>query len=171
MNFQQLIEKRQSVREYKNTPVENEKLLQILNAGRLAPSAVNFQPWKFVVINNPESKKEFEQVYHREWFKKAPVYIVICSDHQQSWKRAADNKDHADIDAAIAIDHMTLMAAELDLGTCWICNFDVQRCSQLLNTPPQMEPIAILSLGYPDGISLNNKKRKTLEEIVIWESF
>ncbi|MCL3781082.1 nitroreductase [Prolixibacteraceae bacterium JC049] len=171
MTLQEIIEKRYSVRSYLDKPVEEEKLLKVLNAGRLAPSAVNFQPWKFVVVKDSENKKAFESVYHRDWFNQAPVYIIICADHTQSWKRAADEKDHADIDAAIAIDHMTLMAIELGLGTCWVCNFYTDQCREKLNMPEHMEPVAILSLGYPANETTPNKKRKSLDDVVIWESF
>ncbi|MCT4602113.1 MAG: nitroreductase family protein, partial [Marinifilum sp.] len=82
-----------------------------------------------------------------------------------------DGKDHTDIDASIAIDHMTLQATELGLGTCWICNFYVEKCKDFFQLPDHIEPIAILSLGYPNDDKMPAKKRKSLEEIVHWEKF
>lgn len=170
MQFNQLITQRFSVRKYKNIPVENDKLMQILEAGRLAPSAVNNQPWHFIVIREPDNLKKIHKVYHREWMQEAPVIIVICADHSQSWKRASDGKDSSDMDAAIAVDHMTLQAAESGLGTCWICNFDVRACSELLKLPENIEPVVLLTLGYPD-VPVKPKERKSLGEIVHWENF
>jgi len=99
-----------------------------------------------------------------------PAVIVACGDHQQAWKRA-DGKDHCDIDIAIAVDHMTLAAAEIGLGTCWICAFDAKRCAQVLNLPERLEPVALLPIGYPaDGKSPDRHAtdRKPLEQIVTW---
>jgi nitroreductase len=171
MNFRELSLGRYSVRSYKAMTVEDEKLVKILEAGQIAPSAVNNQPWHFIVIREPDNHKQFSEIYHRDWFNEAPVYIVICGDHNLSWKRSEDGKDHCDIDAAIAIDHMTLQATELGLGTCWICNFHVQKCIDFLNLPAHIEPIAILSLGYPLDQTPPQKKRKALAEIVHWEKF
>ena len=150
--------------------MEHEKLLQILEAGRLAPSAVNYQPWHFIVVRQPENLKKLHSVYKRDWIKSAPVIIVACADHSQSWKRSSDGKDSADIDLAIAVDHMTLQASELGLGTCWICNFDVNRCSDLFKLPSQIEPVVLLPIGYPE-IDSPDKKRKSMEEIIRWEEF
>ncbi|MDE5422620.1 nitroreductase family protein [Ancylomarina sp. DW003] len=172
MNLLNTIKDRYSVRAYLDKKVEDEKLMQILEAGQYAPSAVNFQPWHFIVIREKENHDKFSHIYHREWFKEAPVYIVICSDHSKSWKRAEDEKDHADIDAAITTDHMTLQATELGLGTCWICNFHVQKCREYFDLPDHIEPVSILSLGYPDLEKRQpKKKRNSLDEIVHWEKF
>lgn len=171
MNFIDLVKKRYSVREYTSQKVEKEKLLQILEAGQYAPSAVNKQPWHFIVVEEEENHAKFSAIYHRDWFQKAPVYIVICGDHEQAWKRKEDGKDHTDVDAAIAIDHMTLQATELGLGTCWICNFYVEQCKSFFSLPDHIEPIAILSLGYPASTTSLEKKRKSLDEIVHWEKF
>lgn len=171
MDLRTIIENRYSVRSYQQREVEKEKLIKILEAGQLAPSAVNNQPWHFIVVREPENHANFSEIYHRDWFKEAPVYIIVCGDHSAAWKRKEDGKDHTDVDAAIAIDHMTLQATELGLGTCWICNFYVEKCREFFQLPEQIEPIAILSLGYPGDDKLPVKKRKTLDEIVHWEKF
>lgn len=165
MNFLQLAKSRFSIRKYKSTPVEKEKLVQVLEAGQHAPSAVNFQPWHFIVVDDISTLEKVHTAYPREWIKQAPLIIVACSDHSQSWKRTSDKKDSADIDISIAVDHMTLMATQLGLGTCWVCNFDVQKCSDILELPEHVEPVVILPLGYPD-ITIPAKKRKPLQEIV-----
>lgn len=171
MSFNQLINRRFSVRKYKNDPVEEEKLLQILEAARLAPSAANYQPWHFIVVSKPENLSRLHLCYHREWFQQAPVVIVACADHSRSWKRGYDGRNSADIDVAIAVDHITLQAAELGLGTCWICNFDAPKCSETLNLPEHVEPIAMIPVGYPEKENIPPKKRKTLEEIIHREVF
>ena len=170
MNVKNAIENRFSVRKFKNTPVEPEKLSQILEAARLAPSAVNNQPWHFIVVYKPENLKKIYEVYPREWIKSASVVIIACSDPSKAWTRSADGKNSADIDIAIAADHIILQATELDLGTCWICNFNVNRCSELFEIPAPIEPAVLIPLGYPD-IDPPVKKRKPLEAIIHWEKF
>ncbi|RIJ47637.1 nitroreductase [Maribellus luteus] len=169
MTLPDIIKKRFSVRKFKGQPVEKQKLIQILEAGRMAPSAVNYQPWHFIVVEQ-EKLAELCTTYSAQWLQQAPLAIVICSDHSQSWKRGSDGKDSADIDAAIAIDHMTLMATFLGLGTCWVCNFNANRCSEILKLPRNIEPVALLPFGYPD-ISAPNKQRKSLDEIVHYNEF
>jgi len=172
-SFIELAKKRFSSRKYSTRLIEEEKLMQVLEAGRIAPSAANFQPWIFVVVKGEDAKREFESIYNKEWFKEAPVFIIICGDHDVSWKRY-DGKDHCDIDVAIAVDHMTLAAADIGLATCWICNFDITKCSELLNLPSNIEPIAILPLAYPEDevvVDRHNKQRKPLSEIVRYDVF
>ena len=171
MDFLNLAKNRYSSRKYVSAPVEEEKLLKILEAARVAPSAVNKQPWIFYVIREKYNLEKICTAYHRDWLKEAPVVIVACANHGASWIRA-DKKDHADIDLAIAIDHMTLQATELGLATCWICNFDVTKCREILKLYSHIEPIAIIPLAYPADITDPNRHsnmRKPLDEIVVWE--
>lgn len=170
MKFDEIIRERFSARSFTNRKVEKTTLLEILEAARMAPSAVNFQPWHFIVIQDNENLSDFQEVYPRDWFKKAPVCIVICADHSQSWKRKTDGKDFADVDAAIAIDHLVLKATELGLGTCWVCNFDAGLVKQKLHIPEYIEPIALIPMGYSDS-EKPVKTRKELERIVHWEKF
>ena len=163
-----------SVRDYVSRNVEKEKLEYILEAARLAPSAVNFQPWFFVVIKGEEGCNHIRQCYDREWFRSAPMYILVCADHRSSWVRKSDGKDHADIDVAIATEHICLAAAEKELGTCWVCNFDTDLCKQLFNLPSGVEPVVIVPIGYPKEPEVfvsTPKRRKAFNEIVKWESF
>lgn len=174
MQFLELAKKRSSVRSYQTTPVEREKLLAVLEAGRIAPSAVNYQPWYFVVLEEEAIRKKVAAAYPKDWVLEAPVLIVICGDHQHSWKRKHDQKDHCDIDVAIAVTQMTLAATELGLGTCWICAFDPKVCRETLDLPEQIEPIAILTLGYPKSQAdpdRHSKERKELNAVVRWNGF
>ncbi|MGI6308110.1 MAG: nitroreductase family protein [Dethiobacteria bacterium] len=174
MSFLELAKKRYSVRSFKDMPVEEEKLRVVLEAGRVAPSAVNYQPIYFIVVQEKEIKEQIGGTYKGSWILEAPVIIVICGDHSKSWRRA-DGKDHCDIDAAIAIDHMTLAAADLGLGTCWVCAFNSMECHRILRLPAHIETIALLPLGYPaeeEGIDRKvAKKRKPMDEIVHWNGF
>jgi len=171
MDFINLAKQRYSCRNYDSKPVTQEKLDLVLEAGRIAPSAANRQPWHFIVIREKENLEKIGRVYHHDWFIKAPCVIILCGDHSQSWKRK-DHKDHTDIDIAIAADHMTLQAADLGLGTCWICNFDADLCCKLFNLPANLEPIVLLPLGYPLDMSdpeRHTSQRKPLNEIVSYE--
>lgn len=174
MNLLEIMKKRCSIRQYASAPVEAEKMDYLLEAMRSAPSAVNFQPWYFIVVSRPEGLARIRACYPREWFASAPLYIIVCADHSQSWKRASDGKDHADIDAAIAAEHLCLAAAEQGLGTCWVCNFDAARCKEYFRLPASVEPVALVPVGYPLHPSLFEdapKKRKSLQEIVKQETF
>jgi nitroreductase len=172
MSFLDLAKSRFSVRKYKSEPVSEEDLNYVLEAGRIAPSAVNYQPWHFLVLRKKESLEKIHQTYNREWFREAPVVIVLLGDHTQGWKRA-DGKDHTDIDIAIAADHITLAATDRGLGTCWVCNFDKQKTIELFNLPDHFEPIVFLPLGHADVLSdpeRHLEKRKPFLDIVSFDS-
>jgi nitroreductase len=169
MDFLSLAKKRYSVRSFLDTPVEDEKLMKVLEAARLAPSACNNQPLVLIVIKDEASRKKLETVYNRPWFLHAPVIIGACCDRKLSWRRN-DGKDYGDVDIAIAMDHMTLAATETGLGTCWIGAFKAQEAKKVLMLPEYIDPIAFTPLGYftPDIV---NKSRKKIEELVHWEFF
>lgn len=166
MNFLELVTKRCSIRRFASTPVEIEKIEYILEAARLSPSAVNFQPWTFVVVQQEEGKQKLHDCYSREWFKSAPLYIIVCGHHDQSWKRGSDGKDFLDVDAAIAAEHICLAATELGLGTCWVCNFNAELCHRQFGLPDTTEPIAINSDWLPGrfvNVRTNSQKKKRIE--------
>lgn len=168
MTFLDLAKSRYSVRSYLPEPVEQEKLDYILECGRIAPSAANYQPRQVFVVRGGEMKKQICETYSRKWLAEAPVILVFCGDHSRAWKRP-DGKDHTDIDIAIMVDHMTLAAAEQGLGTCWICHFDAAKCAQILQLPEHMEPIVLLPVGYPGHVPDDRSRhlvRKGLGEIV-----
>lgn len=171
MNFLELATQRSSIRNFESTPVEKEKLLYILEAARIAPSAVNFQPWQFLVVTDPEILKCVQVVYPREWLVTAPVIIVAMGDHNRGWHRKSDGKDFTDIDVAIAVDHLMLAATEQGLGSCWICNFDAEKCCDILNTPDNLEMIALIPIGYPVIEPKSAKKREPIDQLVHWNKF
>ena len=168
MEFSELARRRFSCRNYSDEPVVKELLDKVLEAGRIAPSAVNLQPWHFFVFQDAAALDKIYSCYHREWFRTAPCVIVLCGDHSRSWKRR-EGKDHLDIDVAIATDHMTLQATELGLATCWICNFDPEAVRRVLDLPEELEPVVILPLGYPveqGDPSRHREKRHPLGDMV-----
>jgi nitroreductase len=169
MSFLTLAESRRSVRRYHDREVEEEKLRTILEAGRLAPSACNFQPWHFVVIRDRKLKARLREAYDKDWFIDAPVIIVAACDRRTSWKRK-DGKDYGDIDIAIAVDHITLAAAELNLGTCWVGAFDQWKAREALSLPYHIEPIILLPLGYPAD-EPREKSREGLDSMLHQEGF
>lgn len=166
MTFKELAEMRSSVRGFDGQAVSDEDIKYILDCARLAPSAVNYQPWKFIVVESESGKDRIHKCYHREWFNSAPLYIICVADHSKSWHRA-DGKDHADIDIAIAAEHICLAAADRGLASCWVCNFDSKLTSQSFGLADGQEPCVLIPIGHsPSGSAVSEKKRKPLEEIV-----
>jgi nitroreductase len=164
---------RYSVRSYLDKAVEEDKLIQVLEAGRIAPSAANFQPWHVIAVRDREMIGRIGEAYPRPWFIAAPVILVVCGDHDKGWKRG-DGKDFTDVDIAIAVDHMTLAAASLGLGTCWVCNFDAGKITRLFNLPGRIEPIVLLPLGYPakaEDTASRHVLRNPMDKFVHWEKF
>lgn len=103
MNFLELVKERRAIRQFDFKEVEQEKLDYILECARLAPSAVNIQPWLFFIVKSEEKKRNLQKAYPNRWIDSASLYIVACADSEQSWKRSYDNKDHVDVDLSIAI--------------------------------------------------------------------
>ena len=169
MKFIGSIKKRYSVRAYKSAPVEEYKLDAVLEAMRLAPTACNLQPFQFIVIHTKDRQEELRRIYRPSWFVQAPLIICVCSQPDKAWTRR-DGKNYADIDAAIAMDHLILSAAEMDLGTCWIADFNPAEARAIMELPEDVEPIAFTPLGYPADTA-GSKKRKTITELVRYEKW
>ena len=167
MDFSELVAKRYSVRAFKPDPVEDEKLQQVLEAARLAPTAANRQPFRLIVIHTDANRAGLKKIYHREWFGQAPLVICACAVPAEAWVRR-DGKNYADVDVTIAMDHLILAAANLGLGTCWVGAFDPQAAREVLHLPEGIEPVAFTPLGYPAD-SAQVKERKALGELVKYE--
>ena len=169
MEFTDLICKRISLRNYDpDRPVPKETIEKILDAGRMAPSAVNFQPWKFLVVSSPAMLEKVRACYHREWYKKAPHVLIVTGFKDQAWTRKFDGHNSIETDAAIAMTHLILAAENEGVGTCWIENYDPQMLREALNINDNQMVFGITPLGYPEpGYSKNTeKKRKPLSDIV-----
>lgn len=171
MQFNELAEKRVSIRSYTEESVTPEQLQIVLEAGRLAPTACNFQPFQFIVVQKKENLAALAKAYPGDWFAEAPMVIAICIDPKKAWHRSRhDDRCYADVDAAIAADHMTLAAAEIELGTCWIGAFDPKAARKVLKTPRAIEPLILLTLGHPNEAG-RPKTRKSLDELVRYENW
>jgi nitroreductase len=172
MSLIEIAKRRHSCRSYLKQTIEEDKIKRILEAGRIAPSAANKQPWLFIYINENPLLNQVKDCYHSAWLESAPALIVICGNHDRSWKRD-DGKDHCDIDIAIATDHITLAATDEGLGTCWVCKFDAIKCASILQLPPLMEAMVILAIGYPEGHNDPNRhqtQRLPFDKIVLWNN-
>lgn len=164
MNFSELITRRYSVRLYRNDPVEPEKLTAILEAARLAPTAANRQAFGIIVAQPKSDPEGFRRLYPREWFLGAPNVLVVCTDAEKAWVNK-ETKNYAMVDAALVVDHMVLQATELGLGTCIIAAFDPPVARELFALPPAVEPVLMITLGYP-AVQPGEKIRKPLTELV-----
>jgi nitroreductase len=165
MDVFEAIQKRRSIRNYKPTPVPTGKLVKILEAARLAPSASNVQPRHFIVVTDDATKEDLSAGIFARFLKQVPVVIVACGDEKKAKKWYA-------IDVAIAVQNMVLAATGEGLGTCWIGSFNENRVRNLLKIPENLRVVVLLAIGYPqDKEALTYKifrmvvKRKSLDEI------
>lgn len=168
MDFFELIKTRRSVRAYKPDPLTPAQIEQILEAGRLAPTAANRQPFRILVIETAGREEALRRIYGREWFTDAPYVLCVCGVEDEGWVRRHDSKRYLDVDAAIVMDHMILAAAALGLGTCWIGAFDPDAAREVLELPTGVEPIAFTPVGVPAD-DPGAKQRKALEELVKYD--
>lgn len=169
MDVIEAIKKRRSVRAYQNELIPKEKLKRIPEAARLAPSARNSQSHKFIVVKDQQPRKELAKEGTSESFiGGAPVIIVaVALDPEYVM---SDGVPAHPVDIAIALDHMTLVAVEEGLGTCWIGAFYQDQVKQMLGIPEKYKVVTLLSVGYPAD-SPRKKFRKPLEEIICYDSF
>lgn len=163
MDFYDVIKQRRSVRAYRSTPVEQEKLARVLEAARLAPTAANRQPIQLYVIRKKELRRRLMEAYSQQWFADAPIIICACARPSEAWARM-DGKSYADVDTTIAMDHLILAATAEGLGTCWIGAFNPERLREVLGIPTELEPVALTPLGYP-AAEPGPTSRKPLDDI------
>jgi len=163
------IKKRRSVRSYQDKEIPEDVLQQVLEAGRLAPSANNKQHWKFIVVKDESLRKKLVPACkNQEFVGEAPVviagcgtdpdYVMTCGEHSYS------------IDLAIALGHMSLEAASLGLGTCWIGAFYQDKVKEILNIPEGVRIVNLLTLGYPKKLGTKTE-RKPLSEIICYDKY
>lgn len=173
--FQRLINNRQSVRGYKPDMVEKDKLDRVLEAGRIAPSACNAQPWKFIVVDDPELKNKVADATSNRviginhFTKQAPVHIVVVlepANFNSNFGSIMKDKNLPLIDIGIAAAHLSLQATAEGLGTCILGWFNEGTIKKLLNIPKSKRVILVITLGYAASDELREKKRKTTDEVV-----
>ncbi len=172
MSVLDIAKKRYSVRKYKNQPIENDKLEQILEAAIIAPTAANIQPHRLLVLNEEESLAKLRKAttsHHN-----APLAIIILGDHNNVWVRDFDGKNMVDIDTSIVTTHMMLTATDLGLGSCWVTWFNPAVIRQEFNLPSNLEPVSILTLGYsadtPQSPERHAQTRKPYSETIFFNT-
>lgn len=168
MKIIELIQARESIRSYDpKRPVSQDVLMQIAEAGRLAPSAANLQPWKFVFVSTEAKLEAVRRTYPRSWFADAPHVLIVVGDKSEAWKRQ-DGYCSIETDLTIAMDHMILAASGLGLATCWVGNFDYEQLRAVLQLSENELVFAITPLGYPkaDFETKGLKTRKPAEQVV-----
>ena len=157
MSLLDVILSRRSIRRYENKEIPKDVLDQIVEAGRQSPSAMNVQPYRFVIVKKSEIKKEMKSIFSR-FLEKAPVIIVGCANPKS---RLAGK--WAIGDTSIALQNMVLAAWSLGVGSCWIGSFNEKKTKQALKIPEDWKVVALLTLGYPAETPKPRKKKSTDE--------
>ena len=168
MELKEAIKRRYSVRDFEEKPVPEEKLLRVLEAARLAPSAGNGQYWKFVVVREAKRRQELADASGQSFVAEAPVVIAAVATMPDLIMECGVPA-HA-VDLAIAVDHMTLAAVDEGLGTCWIGAYSQEEVRDILQIPRNCRVVALLPLGFPRQTP-GLKTRKALDEVVSYEIF
>jgi len=169
MDFYDLIRSRESVRDYDpNRKIDDSVLYRILNAGRLAPSASNRQPWTFLLVSSKAKLEKVRACYQKSWFQQAPHILIIIGDKTKSWVRSSDGYNSIETDLAIAMDHIILAAEYENVGTCWIEDYDLKILSEAICLKENEVIFAITPFGNQNkGYQKHgNKNRMPIEEIM-----
>jgi len=167
MEVTEAIRSRRSIRNYLDKPVEEDKLLRVLEAARLAPSASNLQEWRFVVVRDEMTRRKLMDAAKGQRFVgQAPVVIACCAETDEHVMTCGQMC--YPINVAIAIDHMTLAAVEEGLGTCWVGAFYADQVKEILGIPEHVPVVELLALGYP-AVVPQPTRRLALDEIVKYE--
>jgi len=168
MTVLEAIRKRYSCRAYQDKNIEKEKLSQILDAARLAPSAKNQQDWRFVVVTDKEKKHKLVEATNNQTFiENAGAIIVACSVSSEVMRCG---QAVGPIDVAIALEHICLQAAQLGLATCWIGSFYPDKVRPIVGIPQDVAIIELMALGYPSD-KQKEPKREPMEKIVCYENW
>jgi nitroreductase len=168
MDFMDVVRNRESIRDYDpEKPIERDLLLRVLEAGRLAPSASNRQPWEMLVFESDAGLKRIRSCYDKSWFRDAPVILAVKGSRSHAWSRS-DGYNSLETDLTIIMDHLILAAEYYGLATCWIANFDNRQLRSVLELSGDEQVFAMTPLGYPrDGFEKRGRKvRKSLDEVV-----
>jgi len=161
MSLLDVIFRRRSIRRYKSKPVPDDVLKNILEAGRLAPSGDNAQPWHFIVVADSEIKRELSKGMWRRFIKDSAFIIVGCGEKYDKWST---------VDVTIALENMVLAAEAQNVGSCWIGAFEEEEVKELLGVPDNLKVVALVSFGYP-AEKPSPRNKKNLESIVHYNRF
>ena len=167
MDFLELAKNRYSCRSFSNKKVEKEKIYKILEAGRIAPTAMNIQPQRILVLEDKEKLEALGKCTRYGWG--AP----ICYDKDISWKRKYDNQDEGIVDASIVTTQMMLEVHNLGLGSTWVGYFDPMKVREVYKIPANLEIVSILPIGYPSEDAKPNERhedRNAIDKMVFWDN-
>lgn len=169
MDVFEAIRNRRSIRKYKDTQIEDEKLEKMLETARIAPSAANRQEWKFILVKDDEKREKLVDAAHGQKFlRQAPVVIVACST--ESERKMPCGQYAYTVDLSIAVSFMILEATELGLGTCWLGAYNEDEVKKILNVPEIIRVPAMFTVGYADE-NPAQRPRKALDKIVCYEKY
>ncbi len=172
MDFEKLIDERYSVRNFKSEHLEQAVVDKILKAGHKAPTGCNYQPQRIIVFNTDESIEKLKGCTKCHF--NAPTAMLVCHNREESWKRIYDGALSSPVDAVIVTTYMMLAAQNEGVGTCWVMHFDPAKMRETFSIPENIEPVALLVMGYPsdDAKPLDlHYKFRPIDETVIYDSF
>ncbi|MEM2891710.1 MAG: nitroreductase family protein [Thermoplasmata archaeon] len=171
MDLMEAIKTRRSIRRYKQAPIPEALLKEVLNAARLAPSADNAQPWRIIVVLDEQTKLRLAGACNGQKFiAEAPVVLVACGVPDEAFPTIGGYMNSHVIDASVALDHLTLVAHSKGLGTCWIGAFKEEKVKEILGIPEDIRVVALTPLGYPAEVP-ERTPRKNLEDLVMYERY
>ncbi len=173
MDVFECIEKRRSIRKYKNIPVKEEDLMKILKAGILAPSAGNIQPWEFIIVTNNETKEKLcEAALGQYWMMYAWVIVVVCAKEYESESVYGFRGKtlYCIQDTAAAIENMLLAVTALGYGSCWVGAFEEEEVRRILKIPQGVRPVALIPIGVPAERPMP-RNRKDIFSVIHFESY
>ncbi|MEO0093847.1 MAG: nitroreductase family protein [candidate division WOR-3 bacterium] len=171
MEFYEVVKKRKSVRAYKKDPIPEEVLNRIMEAVRIAPSAKNLQPWKFIIVKDPQIIQELVPACNNQQFiAEAPIVICAVGLEDQAWGRMGGYWRSLEVDVTIAFEHLVLAAANEGLGTCWIGAYKEAEVKRILKIPEGVKVVALTPLGYP-AQEPQARPRKSMAEIISYDKF
>jgi nitroreductase len=173
LEIQEAISKRRSIRSFRDEDVSEETIRQLIEAGMLAPSAGNCQPWEFIIVRERSIKQKLaEAALGQRFVSQAPVVIVVCANIKRSTSRyGSRGRDLYCIqDTAAAIENMLLTATSKELGTCWVGAFNEKLAKEILELPDDVRPVAIIPIGQPAEIS-RMPRRRSFDEVVHHEKW
>jgi len=160
------IKNRRTIRKYQQRHVEKEKLMKVLEAARLSPSAMNQQPYAFVVTSDNETIEKISSACNQEW--DTPIIIVVCGFPEEAWVRD-DGEEYWKVDSAVAMTNISLQACAEGLGTCWIAAFKEEKIKEILGIKHEARVVAMTPLGYPAESKGPITNRKSIDELVHYE--
>ena len=172
MEFEKLISERYSVRSFKPNHLPEDVVDKILEAGHKAPTGCNYQPQRILVLNTDESINKLKECTRSHFG--APCAMRVCHNKDESWKRPYDGALSSPVDAAIVTTHMMLASQNIGVGCCWVMHFNSTAMRETFNIPENVEPVALLVMGYPseDAKPLDmHFKTRPIDEVVTYDSF